>query len=35
MFDLIVGKVQYESRSSERLVRETQLRPEISGNGHH
>ena len=35
MFDLIVGKVQYESRSSERLVRETMLRPEISGNGHH
>jgi NADH-quinone oxidoreductase subunit E len=35
MFDLIVGKVQYESRSTERLVRETQLRPEISGNGHH
>jgi NADH:ubiquinone oxidoreductase subunit E len=35
MFDLIVGKVQYESRSSERLVHETQLRPEISGNGHH
>jgi NADH-quinone oxidoreductase subunit E len=35
MFDLIVGKVQYESRSNERLVRETQLRPEISGNGHH
>jgi NADH:ubiquinone oxidoreductase subunit E len=35
MFDLIVGKVQYESRSSERLVRETQLRPELSENGHH
>jgi len=35
MFDLIVGKVQYESRSTERLVHETQLRPEISGNGHH
>ncbi len=35
IFDLIVGKVQYESRSSERLVHETQLRPELSGNGHH
>ena len=35
MFDLIVGKVQYESRSSERLVRETKLRPELSENGHH
>jgi len=35
MFDLIVGKVQYESRSTERLVHETQLRPELSENGHH
>jgi NADH-quinone oxidoreductase subunit E len=35
MFDLIVGKPKYEARSNERLVRETQLRPEISGNGHH
>jgi NADH-quinone oxidoreductase subunit E len=35
MFDLIVGRPQYESRSHERLVRETSLRPEISENGHH
>jgi NADH-quinone oxidoreductase subunit E len=35
MFDLIVGKVKYESRSTERLVHETQLRPELSENGHH
>jgi len=35
MFDLIVGRPQYESRSHERLVHETNLRPEISGNGHH
>jgi NADH-quinone oxidoreductase subunit E len=35
MFDLIVGRAKYETRSNERLVRETQLRPEISGNGHH
>jgi NADH:ubiquinone oxidoreductase subunit E len=35
MFDLIVGKPKYEARSNERLVRETELRPEISGNGHH
>ena len=35
MFDLIVGRPQYETRSAERLVHETQLRPEISGNGHH
>ncbi len=35
MFDLIVGKAKYESRSSERLVRETTLRPEPSTNGHH
>ena len=35
MFDLIVGRPQYEARSAERLVHETQLRPEISGNGHH
>ena len=35
IFDLIVGRPQYESRSHERLVHETTLRPEISGNGHH
>lgn len=35
MFDLIVGKAKYETRSNERLVHETQLRPEISENGHH
>ena len=35
MFDLIVGVTKYESRSNERLVRETQLRPELSENGHH
>ncbi len=35
MFDLIVGRPQYESRSHERLVRETGLRPELSENGHH
>jgi NADH-quinone oxidoreductase E subunit len=35
MFDLIVGKAKYETRSNERLVRETQLRPELSENGHH
>jgi NADH:ubiquinone oxidoreductase subunit E len=35
MFDLIVGKAKYESRSSERLVRETTLRPDASANGHH
>ncbi|HEX3550107.1 MAG TPA: NAD(P)H-dependent oxidoreductase subunit E [Candidatus Elarobacter sp.] len=35
MFDLIVGKAKYESRSNERLVRETTLRPEPSTNGHH
>ncbi|MEA2718821.1 MAG: NADH-quinone oxidoreductase subunit [Candidatus Eremiobacteraeota bacterium] len=35
MFDLIVGKAKYESRSTERLVHETQLRPELSENGHH
>jgi NADH-quinone oxidoreductase subunit E len=35
MFDLIVGRPEYESRSHERLVRETSLRPEISENGHH
>ena len=33
MFDLIVGKPQYEARSRERLVFETNLRPEISENG--
>jgi NADH-quinone oxidoreductase subunit E len=35
MFDLIVGKPQYEQRSNERLLRETMLRPELSENGHH
>ncbi|GAC1573744.1 MAG: hypothetical protein NVS3B7_05310 [Candidatus Elarobacter sp.] len=35
MFDLIVGRPKYESRSNERLVRETNLRPEIAENGHH
>jgi NADH:ubiquinone oxidoreductase subunit E len=35
MFDLIVGKAQYEVRSNERLVHETTLRPELSENGHH
>lgn len=35
MFDLIVGKPQYEQRSNERLLRETNLRPEVSENGHH
>ncbi|HEX3467423.1 MAG TPA: NAD(P)H-dependent oxidoreductase subunit E [Candidatus Elarobacter sp.] len=35
MFDLIVGRPQYESRSNERLVHETGLRPELPGNGHH
>jgi NADH:ubiquinone oxidoreductase subunit E len=35
MFDLIVGKAKYETRSNERLVHETQLRPELSENGHH
>ena len=35
MFDLIVGRPKYESRSNERLVHETNLRPEISENGHH
>ena len=35
MFDLIVGKAKYEARSTERLVRETTLRPSIAENGHH
>jgi NADH:ubiquinone oxidoreductase subunit E len=35
MFDLIVGKAKYETRSNERLVHETNLRPELSENGHH
>lgn len=35
MFDLIVGKAQYEQRSNERLLRETSLRPELSENGQH
>lgn len=34
MFDLIVGRVKYEERSNERLVHETNLRPEIAENGH-
>ncbi|MGD1065330.1 MAG: NAD(P)H-dependent oxidoreductase subunit E [Vulcanimicrobiaceae bacterium] len=34
MFDLIVGKPQYEERSKERLVHETTLRPEIAEGGH-
>jgi len=34
IFDLIVGKPQYEARSQERLVRETTLRPEVSRDGH-
>ena len=34
MFDLIVGKPQYEQRSDERLLRETTLRVEPSENGH-
>jgi NADH-quinone oxidoreductase subunit E len=34
MFDLIVGKAQYEQRSDERLLRETTLRVEPSENGH-
>jgi NADH:ubiquinone oxidoreductase subunit E len=35
MFDLIVGRPKYETRSNERLVRETNLRPELSENGQH
>ena len=35
MFDLIVGRAKYESRSNERLLRETALRPELAENGHH
>jgi NADH:ubiquinone oxidoreductase subunit E len=35
MFDLIVGKPQYEQRSNERLLRETSLRPQTSENGRH
>lgn len=35
MFDLIVGKPKYETRSRERLVRETSLRPELNEDGHH
>ena len=35
MFDLIVGRAKYETRSNERLVHETALRPEVSENGHH
>jgi NADH-quinone oxidoreductase subunit E len=35
MFDLIVGRPQYESRTTERLVHETTFRPQISENGQH
>jgi NADH-quinone oxidoreductase subunit E len=35
MFDLIVGRPEYETRSNERLVHETSLRPELSENGSH
>ena len=35
MFDLIVGRPQFEARSNERLVHETSLRPEPAGNGQH
>jgi NADH-quinone oxidoreductase subunit E len=35
MFDLIVGKLKYEQRSDERLLRETGLRPELHQDGHH
>jgi NADH-quinone oxidoreductase subunit E len=35
MFDLIVGRPQYELRSNERLVHETMLRPELAEDGHH
>ena len=35
MFDLIVGRTKYEERSNERLVRETELRPQIAVDGHH
>ena len=34
MFDLIVGRPQYEMRSRERLVHETALRPELEEGGH-
>jgi NADH:ubiquinone oxidoreductase subunit E len=34
MFDLIVGRPQYESRSNERLVHETSLRPELAEADH-
>jgi NADH-quinone oxidoreductase subunit E len=34
MFDLIVGRPEYEQRSDERLLRETTLRVEPSENGH-
>lgn len=34
IFDLIVGRPQYEQRSDERLLRETTLRVEPSENGH-
>ena len=35
MFDLIVGRPQYEVRSNERLVHETTLRPELAEDGGH
>jgi NADH-quinone oxidoreductase subunit E len=34
MFDLIVGRPQYETRSNERLVHETTLRPELGETEH-
>ncbi len=34
MFDLIVGRAQYETRSHERLVHETSLRPELAEAEH-
>lgn len=34
MFDLIVGRPQYETRSNERLVHETALRPELAEADH-
>jgi NADH-quinone oxidoreductase subunit E len=34
MFDLIVGRPQYETRSNERLVHETSLRPELAEAEH-
>jgi hypothetical protein len=34
MFDLIVGRPEYETRSNERLVHETSLRPELAEAEH-